>query len=193
MVMIMLKMNRTSKLFNSLALVAVLTVSTAVCAMEPENPEVTVTKQSPVVVNEALMEKARHITREKVLENLYGYSDYYFSKSTEILFWGRKINKPDYEQIIYSFDEEFLNNPKSVPAFNKDILAFLKYETNPCYCNNENALDGVKEALGAAGITLDALLGKTADAEEIVKEESSSSEALEDNKSHKRHPHCIIS
>lgn len=207
MVMIMLKMNRMSKLLNSLALVASLTVSTAVYAMESEDPKVTVTKQPLVVVNEELMEEARSITREKVLENLRGYSDYYFRRNLEMIYQIKssflKVDKIQYNRNIDYFNTNFLSHPSSVPTLNRDILAFLKYGTNPNYCEYEDAFYGVKETLGEAGITLEALVGKTDADEEAVKEESSpseavlekestSSEALEEDTSQKRR-HCIIS
>jgi len=184
MVMIMLKMNRTSKLFNSLALVAVLTVSTAVCAMEPEDPKVTVTKQSPVVVNEDLMKIARLITREKVLENLYGYSKHYFSENSEMKCYdpldvskkfSMNLNKVQYDRNIHYFKEAFLSHPSGVPTLNRDILAFLEHGTTPIYCNYEGALFGVAQVLNKAGITLEDLVGKTDAVEEVVKEESTPS------------------
>jgi hypothetical protein len=184
MVMIMLKMNRMSKLLNSLALVAALTVSTAVYAMEQEDPKaedskITVTKQSFVIVNEELMEKARSIAREKVLENLYDYSKYYFRENNEMVVQVKssvaKINKVQYDRNIYYFNEAFLSHPFCVPTFNRDILAFLKHGTTPIYCNYEGALFGVAQVLNKAGITLEALVGKTDAVEEVVKEESTPS------------------
>jgi len=68
--MIMLKMNETPKLFNYLALVAALTISTAVYGMEQkEDQQVAGTTLSPIVVNEGLMEEARRLTRQKILKN----------------------------------------------------------------------------------------------------------------------------
>ena len=189
MVMIMLKMNRMSQLLNSLALVAALTLSTAVYAMEQEDPKaedskITVTKQSFVVVNEELMEKARSIAREKVLENLYGYSEYYFSRNSEMKYcdpldvskkFSMNLNKVQYDRNIHYFNEAFLSHPSCVPTFNRDILAFLKHGTTPIYCNYEGALFGVAQVLNKAGITLEALVGKTDAVEEVVKEESTPS------------------
>lgn len=194
MVMIMLKMNRMSKLLNSLALVAALTVSTAVYAMEQKDPKaedskITVTKQSLVVVNEERMEEARSITREKVLENLYGYSEDYFKTNHYMVSSGTsdkfflRIDKVQYNRNIHYFNETFLNNPEHVPTLNNDILALLEKGIKPTtYFDNECAFDGVKEALGAAGITWDALVSKTHDAEEVMEENTPS-----------KRRHCIIS
>jgi len=189
MVMIMLKMNKmnkTSKLLNSLALVAALTVSTAVCAMEPEDPKVTVTKQSPVVVNEDLMKIARLITRLEVLKNLRGHSRCYFRVNPNMLWYDSldtskkvpmKLNKLQYDRNIHYFNETFLSNPDCETTLNKDIIAFLEYGKNPAYLNYEDAFYGVAPALSKVGITLEALVGKTDDAK-VLREESTPSEAV---------------
>lgn len=211
MVMIMLKMNKTPKLFNFLALVATLILSTAVYAMEPEEGKKTpASRLSPIVINEELMKEARRITREKILENLYKFSNKYFATNSYILCYdpldeskefSLRVDKVQYERNIFWFNENFLTQPESVSTLNNDILALLKEGKQPIYCGYERAFNGIAEALIAKGITLDSLLDRESiftDSAETSEEADITTGSLENKprrqneKTHRRHRRCNL-
>lgn len=201
----MLKLNKPPKLFNSLALVAALTISTVVYAMESEeDPKVAGSKLSPIVINEELMQEARRITRKKVLKNLHAFSNNYFNTNEYMTCYDPldkskkfsiKFDKVQHERNISWFNENSLTQPEFIPTLNKDIIALLKEGINPNYLDSASTFDGVAEALTAKGITLDSLLGREstfADSAETLEETDITTDSLADE-THRRHRPCNIS
>jgi len=199
-------MNRTPKLFNCLDIVAALTLSTAVYAMEPEEGQkAPASKLFPVVINEELMQEARRIAQEKVLENLHAFSNTYFKTndcmiSYDLLYksnkFSLKIDRIQYNHNIHWFNVSFLTEPNSVPTLNKDIIALLRYGIKPAYFDCESAFDGVAEALIAKGITLESLVGREstfADSTETLEEANITTDSLEDKTRRRRRRTCTIS
>lgn len=163
----MLKLNKTPKFFSSLALMAALTVSTAVYAMEPEeeSPKVARSK-TPDVIDQALMEEVRYIVQEKVLQNLWSSSKKHFATNEYIEYKSldqakpRMIDEVQHLRNIFWFNQNVLTQQGFAKTLNNDIISLLKFGKKPTYCEHADAFDGVAALLMRKGITLDILLGR---------------------------------